>query len=402
MASKLEPRCPYFGTCGGCDLQDIPYSEQLLMKQRWVEDSLKQHGVAVAVDPTLGMEDPWFYRNKIQFPIREMNNQLIMGYFKRGTHEIVNIQECYIQDPYLTEIAQVSREVFQKRGLSAYDEKTGKGLLRHFIGRSGFNTSEMLLGIVVNAKGIPAAFTVADEIKKRERLMQRQYSRHNDYPEPDRKKKIVGIVQNVNTSRGNVILGQQTTNLLGISFFRERLGGFKFDVQLHSFFQNNPVQAEVLYNLVAEYADLNGTELVVDAYAGIGTIAFWLCQSALSVIGIEENESAVKDSVRNLRLNEISNIKMIKGSVEKDLPKKADVMVLDPPRSGCSERALRAVLKSRPSRIIYVSCNPKTLGRDLAHLEAGGYETKNLTPVDMFPQTNHVEAVALLLPSARS
>lgn len=389
----IEPRCPYFGTCGGCQLQNLLYEEQLDLKTRNIRECMDSK---VRVEPTLGMEEPWFYRNKIQFPIREQNNHLQMGYFKQKTHEVVNIKECYIQDPFLTEIAQIAREVFENRELSAYDEKTGKGILRHFVGRSGFQTNEILLGIVVNGKGLPAGFTVADEIKKRERQMHRMVARHRDYPPIEKKVRIVGIVQNVNTARGNVILGKFNTTLFGSPFLMEKLGKLKLKVQLTSFFQVNPIQAEKLYNLVEEYAELSGRELVVDAYAGIGVIAFWLSEEAESVIGIEENEAAVKDANQNIKLNGLENVKIEKGMVEKVFPKSADVVILDPPRGGCSEKALEVAVKAKPRRIIYVSCNPQTMARDLKILSENDYQVEVVQPVDMFPQTEHVEAVTKL------
>jgi len=358
---------------------------------------MEEEGIGgVEVRPTLGMKDPWFYRNKIQFPIRMQNNRLQMGYFKAKTHEVVNIKECYTQDPYLTEIAQIACKIFEGRGLSAYDEKTGKGLIRHFTGRSGSQTDEMLLGIVVNGKGIPAGFTVAHEIKKQERLMQRQVTRHQDYPRLPRRKRIVGIVQNINTSRGNVILGKDNTTLLGIPFMREKLGGFTFNIRFFSFFQVNPQQAAKIYDLVKDYAELTGQETVVDAYAGIGPIAIWLAGRAGQVIGIEDQAEAVKDAQENIRLNKLGNVTMEPGAIEKVFPKKAEVVILDPPRGGCSEKALKVVAKSSPRTIIYVSCNPATLARDISILMKSGFKAEFIQPVDMFPQTNHVEAVARL------
>jgi len=394
---NISPRCPYFGTCGGCQLQHIPYEDQLEMKRGMVRESMEKQGLAgIEVRATLGMEDPWFYRNKIQFPIREQNNHLQMGYFKQKTHEVVNIKECYIQDPYLTEIAQIAREIFEDRGLSAYDEKTGKGLLRHFIGRSGFQTNEILLGIVINGKGLPAAFTVADEIKKRERLMHRMVDRHSEYPRFNKKMRIVGIIQNINTGRGNTILGSDNTTLFGNSAMREKLGKFTFKVRLLSFFQVNPLQAKIIYRLVNEYSELSGSELAVDAYAGIGPIAFWISDKAQNVIGIEERKEAVKDANENIKLNQLGNVKIEAGLIEKVFPKKADVVILDPPRGGCSEKALQVVCKADPRKIIYVSCNPETLARDLKALTEEKYRIEAVQPVDMFPQTDHVEVVAKL------
>jgi 23S rRNA (uracil1939-C5)-methyltransferase len=395
--SQIKPRCPYYGVCGGCQLQHIAYEDQLEMKARDVREAIEKHGVTgIEVKPTLGMEDPWFYRNKIQFPIREQNNRMEMGYFKQKTHEVVNIKECYIQDPFLTEVAQIAREIFEKRGLSAYDEKTGQGLLRHFVGRSGYRSGELLLGIVINGRGLPAGFTVADEIKKRERLLNRMVSRHQDYPEIEKAKRIVGIVQNINTTRSNVILGKQNTKLLGSPFLREKMGKYKFDIQLNSFFQVNPVQAEKLYNLVRDYAEAEKEDTVVDAYAGIGTIAFWLADSAGAVIAIEESEAAAKDAKRNILLNKLTNVVVQPGMIEKEFPKEAGVVILDPPRGGCSEKALKLVSRATPRRIVYVSCNPENMARDLHYLAESGYKIDLIQPVDMFPQTDHVEAVAKL------
>jgi 23S rRNA (uracil1939-C5)-methyltransferase len=393
----IEPRCPYYGTCGGCQLQHIAYEDQLEMKARDVRENMEKQGLAgIEVRPTKGMKDPWFYRNKVQFPIREQNGHLQMGYFKQRSHEVVNIKECYIQDPYLTEIAQIAREIFEKRELSAYDEETGQGLLRHFIGRSGFYSNEILLGIVVNGKGLPAGFTVAEEIKKRERLMHRNVRRHREYPDFDKKMRIVGIVQNINTARSNVILGKFNTTLFGGHFIKEKLGKFTFKVQLPSFFQVNPLQAERLYDLVAKYSDIASGQVVVDAYAGIGPIAFWLSDKAASVIGIEERKEAVRDAIENIKSNKLVNVKIEEGTIEKIFPKNADVVVLDPPRGGCSEKALEMVVRAKPGRIVYVSCNPETLARDLAWLAKENYRIEVVQPVDMFPQTNHVEVVAKL------
>lgn len=393
----MKPRCPYFGTCGGCQLQHLPYEEQLERKREMVKKCVEEQGIFdLEVQPTLGMEDPWFYRNKIQFPIREQNNHLQMGYFKPRTHEVVNIKECYIQDPYLTEIAQIAREIFEEREISAYDERTGKGLLRHFIGRSSFRTGEILLGIVINGRGLPAGFTVANEIKKRERLMHRMVARHQDYPPFTGKMKIVGIVQNVNTARSNVILGKYNTTLMGVPFLREKLGRFDFKVGLLSFFQVNSFQAAKLYDLIKDFAELSGSETVVDAYAGIGAIAFWLADKAEEVIGIEEREEAVKDARQNIELNKLRNVRVEAGMIEKIFPKKADVVVLNPPRGGCSEQALKRVIKVKPKRIIYVSCNPRSMAYDLKALIQNDYTAEIIKPVDMFPQTEHVETVVKL------
>jgi len=389
--------CPYFKTCGGCQLMDFSYGEQLELKKKMVENSLADEGLtALTVKPVLGMKIPWYYRNKVQFPIRRQNNRLQMGYFMKGTHEVVNINECLIQDPNLTEIARQARVIFEDRDLSAYDEKTGQGVLRHFVARSSLRTNEVFLGLVINGRKLPAAFSVAAEIKKRERTMQRLAAKCSDYPQAGEKKRIVGIVQNSNNSRGNVILGQQNTTLFGTPFYKEKLGRFFFMVRLNSFFQVNPIMAERLYNIVKELADLTGAETVVDAYAGLGAIAFWVAENAAKVICIEENEEAAADTLKNARANHLGNIVVEPGTVERKIGRRMDVLILDPPRSGVSELALKQILGHTPKTIIYVSCNPKTLARDVRRLLEAGYHAEDVQPLDMFPQTDHVEAVIKL------
>jgi len=400
IKERIKPRCPYFGPCGGCQLQDIPYPIQLMLKREEVVDRLAEQGInSVKVEPVIGMDDPWFYRNKIQFPIRSQNGRLQMGYYKRRTHEVVNIKECYIQDPFLTEIAQIAHKIFEERGLSAYDEKSGQGVLRHFIGRSAFATNEILLGIVVNGRGLPAGFTVASDIKKQERLMHRLVARHQDYPNYEEKRRIIGIVQNINNFKSNVILGDKYNSLFGGTFIKDKLGKYIFKVQLPSFYQINPVQAVKLYDAVRDLAALTGRELVVDAYAGIGPVAFWLSTKAREVIGIEECAPAVKDALENIKFNNFVKVEMKLGKVEQLMPKKADVIVLDPPRGGCSEKVLGSVVKSGAKRVIYVSCAPESLARDLKILERHGYKTEVIQPVDMFPHTIHVESIAVVVKS---
>jgi 23S rRNA (uracil1939-C5)-methyltransferase len=343
--AKVKPRCPYFGKCGGCQWQDIPYNTQLSKKEEFVRNILTSvlQVPKEVVLPIIGMKEPWFYRNKIQLPIRMMNNRILMGYFMPKSHEVINIKECYIQDPYLTESAQIAREVFEREEVSAYDEKTGRGLLRHFIGKIGFQTNEVLLGIVINTKKLPSQFTVANEIKKRERLMIRNVAKREEYQKRNPKPRIAGIVLNENPSNSNVIMGLKNTTLFGRNHINERLGSFLFKNRLDSFFQVNPRQAFKLYNQIIDLAGLSGSETVIDAYSGVGPIALWL---------------------------------------------------INPPRKGCEIKTLTAILKINPKKIIYVSCNPNSLARD-AKVLMEKYKLKAVRPVDMFPQTYHVESVSL-------
>lgn len=408
--AKIKPRCPYFGKCGGCQWQDIPYNIQLSKKEEFVRNMLTSllNISKETIQPIIGMKEPWFYRNKIQLPIRMMNNRILMGYFMPKSHEVINIKECYIQDPYLTESAQIAREVFEREEVSAYDEKTGRGLLRHFVGKIGFQTNEVLLGIVINSKKLPSQFTIANEIKKRERLMIRNVARREPYtktilvqgkayPKRDPKPRIAGIVLNENPSNSNVIMGMKNTTLFGRNHINERLGNFLFKNRLDSFFQVNPKQAFKLYNQIIEFAGLLGPETVIDAYCGVGPIALWLSEKAQEIIGIERSENAVKDARQNASLNRVNNIKFETGKIEKVLPKikrKIDIIVINPPRKGCAERTLAAILKIKPKKIIYVSCNPNSLARD-AKMLMEKYKLKTVRPVDMFPQTYHVESVSL-------
>jgi 23S rRNA (uracil1939-C5)-methyltransferase len=398
-ARRLKPRCPYFGKCGGCQWQDIPYEIQLFKKESFVRNMLTGllHIPKEVVQPIIGTKEIWFYRNKMQLPVRMMNNRILMGYFISGSHDVINIKECYIQDPYLTESAQIAREVFEREDLSAYDEKTGKGLLRHFVGKIGFQTNEILLGIVINSKKLPSQFTVANEIKKRERLMIRNVARKEEYPVRKPKQRIAGIVLNENSSNSNVIMGTKNTTLFGRNHINEKLGNFLFKNRLDSFFQVNPKQAFKLYNQVRDFAALTGSETVIDAYCGVGPIALWLSDKAQEIIGIERNENAIKDARQNAGLNQINNVRFEMGEIEKALPaikRKIDLIVVNPPRKGCEMKTLTAILKAKPSKVIYVSCNPNSLARDAKVLQER-YKLKAVRPVDMFPQTYHVESVSL-------
>lgn len=408
---RVAGRCPVHRECGGCQLQHMAYGAQLNWKRQRVVDALERIGgftvvavgggvqdagedspgvpgdpdadaarQAVRVLPTLGMEDPWHYRNKAQYPVGMSNGRVVMGFFARGTHEIVESPECYIEHPVNTRVMKVSARILEALGISVYDERTGRGVVRHVLSRVSFATGEAMVVLVTNGRELP---------RRDEFIAQLTAA----VPE------VVSISQNVNTAFTNVILGRETIHLWGKDHIVDKIGDLKFKISPRSFFQVNPVQTEVLYCKAREYADLSGGELVVDGYCGIGTIALFLADKAGKVVGIEEVPEAIEDARENAELNGVHNAEFHVGRVEDLLPDmverglRPDVVVLDPPRAGCERAVLEAIAAAEVPRVVYVSCNPGSLARDLAILREKGYRTVEVQPVDMFPHTSHVETV---------
>jgi 23S rRNA (uracil1939-C5)-methyltransferase len=406
---RAEAPCPIYRQCGGCQLQHMEYRAQLEWKRQHVIDSLTRIGKlrvagggsgagdggadgGVVVHPTIGMIDPWRYRNKAQVPIGMARadlddgaaGSLIGGFYARGSHRIIDMDACVIQHERNDKAVRVVKAIGTRLGIRAYDETTGRGLLRHVVVRTGFATGETMVCLVTNGTRIPRADELVDGIRR---------------ALPD----VRSIVQNVNMRNTNVIFGDETRVLWGSDVIYDELDGLRFAISARSFFQVNPAQTVALYRKAVEYAGLSGRETVIDAYCGIGTISLFLARRAGKVYGVESVPEAVEDARRNAALNGIDNASFEVGLAEEVIPRwreegvAADVIVVDPPRKGCDAKLLDTIVRMRPKRVVYVSCNPATLARDLAVLEAGGFRAVEAQPVDMFPHTGHVECVILMV-----
>ena len=359
------------------------YAAQLNWKRRRVIDAIERIGkLEVEVEPTIGMADPWRYRNKMQFPVGRSKDGLLIGCYETRTHEIVDTNECLIQRSANDDMLRAARRVLERFNISAYDEDRHVGVMRHVMGRVGADGETMLV-LVTATNELPHSKAIVRALRE-------------ELPH------VTTIQQNVQTYRNNVILGRETRVLYGARTIRDRLNGLRFNISARSFFQVNTTQAERLYSTAIEFAGLSGRELLVDAYCGTGTITLSMARRARRAIGIEVVSTAVNDARLNARENGIGNAEFILGDVERVVPRLVDagveVVVIDPPRAGCDARVLRSLAAMRPSKIIYVSCNPATLARDLSILSSLGYRTKKIRPVDMFPMTAHVESVTLLEP----
>ena len=383
---RVTAPCPIYKECGGCQLQHLSYEGQLLAKQKQVRDVLTRIGKLenVTVHPTLGMSDPWRYRNKSQVPIGEHEGGLIGGFYQQRSHQIIDMKSCLIQQEKNDEVIQKVKDICNKNGVRAYDEQRHKGDLRHIMARYGLVTGDVMIVLVTKAKDLPNRKKIIADI--RENIAG-----------------VKSIVQNVNPKKTNVIMGDETRVLWGQEVIYDYIGDVRFAISARSFYQVNPEQTKVLYDKALEYAALTGKEEVIDAYCGIGTISLFLAQKAKSVFGVEIVPEAIEDAKRNAELNNITNANFAVGKAEEVIPAwyekghKADVLVVDPPRKGCDEALLQTIIDMKPKKVVYVSCNPGTLARDLRVLEDGGYRTVEVQPVDMFPQTTHVEVVSQMI-----
>lgn len=371
---------------GGCQIEHMNYEGQLQFKQNQVEQVLTRIGKLenVPVHPILGMDTPYHYRNKAQAPVGEKDGKLIAGFYRPRSHDIMDTDESVIQLPEVNEAIQAVKDIANRLGISAYNEEAHSGCLRNIMARYGRQTEELMVVLVTRTDDLPHKAKLMDELVSR-------------LP------KLKSIVQNVNSKRTNVILGDKTKVLWGNEVIYDTIGTVKFAISARSFYQVNPVQTKTLYDKALQYAELTGEETVIDAYCGIGTISLFLAQKAKKVYGVEVVPEAIEDARRNAELNGIENVEFEVGGAEEVIPKwaeagiHADVLVVDPPRKGCDEKLLETMIQMKPKKIVYVSCNPATLARDLRILEDGGFQTVEVQPVDMFPMTVHVEAVAKIV-----
>lgn len=381
---RVEPICPIYEACGGCQLQHLSYDGQLIAKRQQVVDALQRIGkqTALTVHPTLGASSPWLYRNKMQFPVGEKKGRTVIGCYAKGSHDIIATENCHIQMDANNHIAQAASKILTELKIPAYREKDDRGVVRHIIGRVGAGGQAMAV-IVTKTKTLPKAEEFVARLRE-------------EVPA------LVSIMHNINPKRTNVILGQETYCLWGQKTIQDGIGKLMFDISAQSFFQVHTAQADVLYQKALAYADLNGNETVIDAYCGTGTISLFLAQKAKKVYGIEIVAPAIRDAKKNAEANRITNAEFLVGDAVEVMPRlykqgvRADVVVVDPPRSGCDPIVLETFARMNPERIVYVSCNPASLARDIAVLAELGYRAEEVQPVDMFPQTSHVESVALL------
>lgn len=385
VSTRVNPECPVFSDCGGCQLQHIDYREQLLHKEKMIKDLLERIGGLenIKINSVIAAENNLAYRNKAQFPLAEdSDGKIVSGFYQKGTHQLVAYDNCHIQHPLINRIANKAIEIANEFEISAYNEEKHKGFLRHLIVRVGVCTSQAMLIIVTNGNKFPLVKEISEKIIK-------------EVPE------LVGIIQNINTRKTNVIMGNENKVQVGQDFYYDYIGDIKYAISPQSFFQVNTLQAAKLYDKVLEYAQLTGEELILDAYCGIGSISLYLSGQAKKVIGIEEVSEAIKDADKNAQLNGIENCEFISGKVENKLTEiinrgeELDIIIFDPPRKGLADSVIESVLKVLPDKIIYVSCNPATLARDLKKLKEK-YDIKEVQPVDMFPHTSHIESVVLL------
>lgn len=383
---RVERKCSEsLRQCGGCQIQELDYQKQLDVKTNEVKQVISRIGKLddVIIHDTLGMEHPFRYRNKAQFPIQKKDNMPVIGFYKKKSHDLISTDECIIQHEVNDKIIKIIKTYIRAYNVSIYDEKTHKGLLRHLVTKVGFTTGEVMIVLVANGKKLPYLKELASVLKEN----------------------IPGfktLVVNVNTQKTNVILGKENIVAYGDGMIRDYIGKLVFEISPLSFFQVNPLQTEVLYNKALEYANLGENDTVFDIYCGIGTISLFLAQKAKKVYGIEIVEDAIKDAKRNAKINNMDNVEFYVGKAEEVVPKmykegkRANVVVVDPPRKGCDEKVLDTIVSMEPDRVVYVSCNPSTLARDLAYLNERGYKCHEIQPVDMFPHSVHVENVAWL------
>jgi len=383
---RVQPLCPVYDQCGGCQLQHLKYDQQLKEKRDIIIQSLERHTKVdinkLDIRDTIGMEDPWGYRNKSSFQVKAIDGKVLAGLYGLNSHQLINIDECAVQHAQTNEATSAVKRILEELKIPIYNEKSRKGIVRTIVTRVGIQTGELQVVLITTQKELPKVDTIIEEIQKR-------------LP------KVKSIVQNINGQKTSLIFGEETLPLAGEDFIQETLGDLQFELSARTFFQLNPVQTIKLYNEVKKAAALTGQEKVVDAYCGVGTIGLWLADQAGEVRGMDVITESIEDAKKNAKRHGFTNTKYVPGKAEEVLPKwvkkgwKPDVIVVDPPRTGLEGQLIQTILQAEPKKLIYISCNPSTLAKDIQTLSAK-YEVKYIQPVDMFPHTAHVEAVAWL------
>lgn len=380
MEEKVT-KCSVSKKCGSCQYQGVPYKEQLAAKQKRMKKLL---GKFANVKPIIGMDDPFYYRNKVHAVFdRDKKGNIICGTYEAKTHKVVPIEECMIEDKISQEIIRTIRDMLKSFRIKTYDEDTGYGLLRHVLVRRGFFTDEIMVVIVIGSPIFPSKNNFVKALRKK-------------YPQ------ITTVVLNVNDKKTSMVLGERDIVIYGKGYIRDTLCGCTFRISPQSFYQVNPVQTEILYKTAIEYAGLGRKETVIDAYCGIGTIGLVAAKRAKNVIGVELNPDAVRDARINAKENKITNARFYQGDAGEFMEnmaengEHADVVFMDPPRTGSDKKFMSSVIKLNPSRIVYISCGPETLARDLEYLTKYGYDVRKIQPVDMFSFTDHCENICLL------
>lgn len=380
---RVAPKAKAYAQTGIAPLQHLAYPAQLRFKQNQIVQLYKKAHLDITVLPTLGMAQPFGYRNKAQVPVRMVDGQLTTGFYKRRSHDLLPLEDFYIQDPKIDQAILVVRDLLRQYGVSAYDERTNTGVIRHIMVRRGYYSQQMMIVLVSTTWAIPHLDEIVTGISKA-------------LPE------TASIMLNLNNRKTNVILGKKTRNLFGHDYLEDQLLGSTFRISPLSFYQVNPQQTEVLYQQAIERAELTGKEVVIDAYSGIGTISLTMAKHAKEVHGVEIVPEAVHDAQENARLNGIKNADFVVGQAETVMEqwaaqgRQADVVMVDPPRKGLAPEFVAAVGKMLPPKVVYVSCNPATLARDISALQEFGYRAVQTQPVDMFPQTTSIESVTVL------
>lgn len=387
---RVAPKCPVAKQCGGCQIQELAYAKQLEFKTKKVRGNLERIGgfspafLDEIMEPIVGMEEPFGYRNKAQFPIgTDKNGNVVTGFYAGRTHQIIPNIECALGVSENGKILQIVLDYMREYRVPAYEEESGEGLVRHVLIRYGFTTKEIMVCLVINGDTLPQGDILAERLAAIEGMTSISYS--------------------INKERNNVIMGKEIRVLWGQGYITDYIGDVRYQISPLSFYQVNPIQTNALYGLALEYADLHGKETVWDLYCGIGTISLFLAKQSKQVYGVEIVPQAIEDARENARINGIENAEFFVGKAEEVLPSQyqehgvyADVIVVDPPRKGCDETLLDTMIQMAPQRIVYVSCDSATLARDLKILCEKGYELTKVRPVDMFPMTGHVETVVLL------